>query len=36
MDADDISHPKRIEYQVDFIKKHPDVAVVGTNLRTIR
>jgi len=30
-DSDDISHEKRIEKQVDFLKKNPNVSVVGTN-----
>ncbi|MBN1689044.1 MAG: glycosyltransferase [Candidatus Omnitrophica bacterium] len=30
MDADDVSHPKRLERQVTFLDQHPEVAVVGT------
>ena len=30
MDADDISVPTRIEKQVDFLEKHPNIGVVGT------
>lgn len=30
MDADDISHPERLERQWEIIKENPDVAVVGT------
>lgn len=29
MDADDLMVPTRIEKQVDFLKKHPDVVIVG-------
>ena len=35
MDADDISHPQRLEKQVDYLKRHPEVAAVGTQLRFI-
>jgi glycosyltransferase involved in cell wall biosynthesis len=31
MDADDISLPRRLEYQVDFLDKHPDTGLVGCN-----
>jgi L-malate glycosyltransferase len=30
-DADDISHPERIEKQVNFFKQNPDYDLVGTN-----
>lgn len=30
-DADDISLPKRLEQQVKYSKKHPDVKIVGTS-----
>ena len=30
MDGDDITHPRRLQYQLDFLETHPDVAVVGT------
>jgi len=30
MDADDVSHPDRIETEVNFLEDHPDVAFVGT------
>ncbi|MCD8511609.1 MAG: glycosyltransferase [Bacillus sp. (in: Bacteria)] len=29
-DADDISYPKRIEEQVNYLKKHPDLVGIGT------
>ncbi len=32
MDADDISMPKRIELQVDFLKNHSDIDIVGTGV----
>ncbi|MEK4627090.1 glycosyltransferase family 2 protein [Solibacillus sp. FSL R7-0682] len=32
-DADDISHPLRLEKQVDFLLKNPDYDLVGTNYR---
>lgn len=35
MDADDISHPRRLEMQVAFLRAHPEVAVLGTGLRII-
>lgn len=31
MDADDISFPRRIEKQVEFLENHPDCAICGTN-----
>lgn len=34
-DADDYSHPKRIEYQIDFLSKNPSVGFCGTNFITI-
>jgi len=30
-DADDISHPERLEKQVAFLQKNPNIALVGTN-----
>jgi len=30
-DADDISHPERLEKQVAYLQKHPNIALVGTN-----
>ena len=35
MDADDISHPKRIEKQIKFLKKRKDVSIVGTDINLI-
>ena len=32
MDADDISVPDRFEKQLDFIKNHPEIDVLGTNI----
>ena len=29
-DGDDISHPRRIEYQVSYMEQHPDIGVLGT------
>jgi hypothetical protein len=29
MDADDISLPNRLQWEVDFLEKHPDVCLVG-------
>lgn len=31
MDADDIAHPKRLEQQVAFLQKNPQITVVGSN-----
>src|SRR5262249_12897224 len=30
MDADDLSYPKRLERQVQFLEKHPDIDLLGT------
>ncbi len=35
MDADDISHPQRLEKEVNFLESHPDVILVGTNAKII-
>jgi len=35
MDADDISHPKRLEMQVAYLHAHPSIVAIGTNLRFI-
>lgn len=32
IDADDISHPERLEIQYDFLMRHPKVAIVGANI----
>lgn len=32
MDADDISVPTRIEKQVDFLEKHPNIGIVGADI----
>lgn len=35
MDADDIAHPERLEKQVAYLKKHPNVFLVGSNAYVI-
>ncbi|WP_192349189.1 glycosyltransferase [Algoriphagus sp. Y33] len=30
MDSDDICHPERFEHQYNFLKSHPEIAVVGS------
>jgi GT2 family glycosyltransferase len=35
MDADDIALPERLERQRDYLRAHPEVAVVGTQVRFI-
>ncbi len=35
MDADDLSHPRRLDLQMDFLYRHPTAAVVGSNTRWI-
>jgi len=35
MDSDDISYTKRLELQVHYMNKHPDVAVLGTSYEVI-
>lgn len=35
MDADDLSHPSRVEKQHAFLKAHPDVGIVGCGLLII-
>ncbi|WP_067619934.1 glycosyltransferase family 2 protein [Alicyclobacillus acidiphilus] len=32
--ADDLSHPERIQRQVEYLRKHSDVEMVGTNYAT--
>lgn len=34
-DSDDISHPTRLEWQVQFLDAHPDVVLLGTQIRQI-
>src|SRR5207245_2818112 len=35
LDADDVAHPTRLRQQVDFLKRHPTVGIVGTRARLI-
>ncbi|HFH8171719.1 TPA: glycosyltransferase family 2 protein, partial [Streptococcus agalactiae] len=35
MDCDDIADPKRLEIQLQYMEKHPDVAVCGTGVKVI-
>lgn len=35
MDADDIAAPERIKTQLDFLDAHPDVQVVGSDIRLV-
>jgi hypothetical protein len=35
IDADDVNHPKRLELQLEFLARNPDVAVVGTQAQSI-
>lgn len=35
-DADDVSHEKKIEKQVDFLREHEDTAMVGTGYWTFK
>lgn len=35
MDADDIAEPDRLRRQVEFLRTHPDVGIVGTHVVTI-
>jgi len=35
MDADDVSEPLRFERQVDYLRRHPDVVLLGTANRSI-
>ncbi len=30
MDGDDLSHPQRLEQQVDYLERHPEIGVLGT------
>jgi len=35
MDADDVAHPERFAVQLDFLRCHPDIAVVGAAMTLI-
>ena len=35
IDADDVSHPTRLEKQFRFLEAHPEVAIVGINMHRI-
>jgi hypothetical protein len=35
MDADDVSRPHRLERQVEYLNAHPDVGIVGAQVRAI-
>lgn len=35
MDSDDISHPERLEKEVNFLESHPRVILVGSNAKII-
>ena len=35
MDADDVSHTDRFEKQVAYLQNHPEVGVLGTQIRPI-
>lgn len=35
MDADDISHPKRFEEEISFLKDHPEYMWCGTNCKLV-
>jgi len=35
MDADDLSHPKRLETQLHYLKQHPEIDILGTDLTVI-
>ena len=35
MDADDVCRPGRLEKQLDYLRRHPDCAVVGSRYRAI-
>jgi hypothetical protein len=35
LDADDVAHPARLERQVDFLRSHPRIALVGSRARLI-
>lgn len=35
MDGDDVSHPRRLERQVDYLDAHPEIDVLGTGMAII-
>lgn len=35
MDADDICHPERLQKQIDFMKKNPNIMICGTSYKSI-
>ena len=35
MDADDISHPKRFELQLQFLEKNKEISILGTQIQAI-
>src|SRR5579875_763808 len=35
-DSDDYSHPLRLQKQVQFLQRNPDIGIVGTNYRIVR
>jgi len=35
MDSDDVSHPQRIAREVQFLERHPEVILVGSNAKVI-
>ena len=35
MDADDVSHPKRLQKQVEFLNQNPEIGLVGSSVKYI-
>ncbi|MBX9787399.1 MAG: glycosyltransferase [Pirellulales bacterium] len=35
MDADDVAHPTRLAEQVDFMRRHPEVGLLGTQIQRL-
>ena len=35
MDADDVSHPARFEKQIQYMREHPEVGILGSQVRPI-
>jgi len=35
LDADDVSHPARLQEQLAFLRKHPEVGLLGTQFETL-